>query len=618
MLDDESRQGMVPGGVQVHDTSYSLVKNFGLCPEIDKETEDYIVKSKFQDPPNHELKIFIFPCSLPDRTQCKDINQLKGKNVIYSNINKAFDDSNLKNPVSTMPEFDGVQEVDLSLQKTKYYKVRGNEIWDQRLDFLNPKKRKTYADYSLHYSDISTRDKNQVYCDPKVLDIPKQTVCKPYFSLVFKASGEKKIMLRKYPTFFGTTGEIGGTAEILILVFMMIYSWYNQHFLKKFVRKEMLQNSSSEEVKALILGSKIKEQELIKDPNKKLEKAELEEKKKKKCQKQVNKKFEEILDANIEDNESGLGLLKSLNELNILTRIFFKDRHRKLLPALVLHYQSNETRKVLSCVETKIMNNKKKLKPKNVEQSALAKLSLEEAYESLGECGVGNALEKAIDYFMKQELNPYFGKKQGRESLTDKQEEDLKSADLEAGGFTIGSKRKKDLFNNIGSCYDPQEKDNILKKNKTKKSKKKNKKQKSGEDSGRSGVSRVENPLLMHNEEKASVLEFGAKRQKRRKKKQAMGTLQSSGPINNVPDQPNPNRRAKNKYIWSQNTRPQELEIQPLGQQPFVSKSSRLVSKQPPFTQGSSKVLDLSPIKEREGVVKSMKNEEVDKFDDFL
>ena len=47
-----------------HQKSHDLVMNFGLCPEITKETKEYLVQSKILDPPHHSLKIYIFPCSL--------------------------------------------------------------------------------------------------------------------------------------------------------------------------------------------------------------------------------------------------------------------------------------------------------------------------------------------------------------------------------------------------------------------------------------------------------------------------------------------------------------------------------------------------------------------------
>ena len=332
--------------------------------------------------------------------------------------------------MSIVTEMDGIQTLDLKLHKKSFYKVRQNEIWDQRMDFFDPVLRLEYADYFLDYTDYESRDENQKHCSFDVLSVPDQTKCLPYLSYVFKATGEKRIITRKYPMFFSSLGEIGGTAEIVSLVFILLYSWYNHYFLGKYVKNQVFDDSVKNEFKSIVkeidrerVKSKVKggEAELKgSDKDKQLggglhgggdggnwkgeELLVLED------------DFEELLDSNIEENESGMDLFKNLNELKILKRILLKPRHEVLIPPLILHLKKIEriTRRMESNKKPEIMRSQVASKGKKKDSNS--KLSLHQAYKKLCISRQGSSIERLIDDFMRINLQPYFEKNKDKRS----------------------------------------------------------------------------------------------------------------------------------------------------------------------------------------------------------
>ena len=412
-----------------HKRSYDLIQNFGLCPEITKESKDYFVDSKFQDPPSYQLRVFIFPCSLPDASQCEDLSQIKDKTAVIGIVKKGFDASNLTNPVSVFPEFDGIQDFDMKIHKRSYYKLKKNEIWDQRMDFFDPKLRLEYADYALDYSDYKIRDETQKHCDYSLLLDPDQDECVPYFSYVFNGSSEKMIITRKYPMFFGSLGEIGGTAEIISLVLMMLYGWYNQYFLGEYVRGEVFDEETKKEFKAMIKMAEKGKKKGVRDSgevervgygdNQRIEQFAdyLEGRGQRESSKDSEKnnavvlesgELEGLLDSTIEERESGMRLIKILNELEALKAVLLKPRHERLIPALILHLKKIERIKIKT--RKKPITTSKILPKKLIdkENSKTSKMTLKEAYSKLSSSKHRNPLERMIDSFMKQNLKPYF------------------------------------------------------------------------------------------------------------------------------------------------------------------------------------------------------------------
>ena len=344
---------------QWHEGAREIADRFAICPELANGQDKYFVKSKDQEPPVYTLVIFVFPCSLPNASDCAPLSEFKGTELLHTNTQKAFDASNFEKPISAEIEFDGVQALDPILTKTFYYRVREVEVWDDKRDFFENSLRSRTADYFLNYRDSRTRDSSQTHCDASVLNIPYQKDCQPYFTINMESSGEKKVIVRTYPKFFMTLGEIWGTAEILILIGMVAYSKYNAHFLKKFLIEKIFDKAAILKLKRIFEPRKnsvhpelsIRKVEEVRlseylSPGMKANSLEFGQsdftRDKLEERKGDSGKINQLLDQQIEENLSGISLFKSLNELKVLSRIFFKPAHKKLLPILLLKMKERE------------------------------------------------------------------------------------------------------------------------------------------------------------------------------------------------------------------------------------------------------------------------------------
>ena len=119
-----------------HKESMDLVQALGLCPELANAKDKYFVQSKLQDPPSYSIRLFVFPCSLPNAEDCASASEFKGTQLLHTNTRKGFDVSNYENPLYTIVEFDGYEQIDPAISKVMFYKIRDNEVWDDTHDFL--------------------------------------------------------------------------------------------------------------------------------------------------------------------------------------------------------------------------------------------------------------------------------------------------------------------------------------------------------------------------------------------------------------------------------------------------------------------------------------------------
>ena len=410
--------------IQWHDETKILMDNYGLCPEMEDAEGKYFVKNKFQDSPNFTIMLFIYPCSLPNAADCASIDEFKGSQLIHTNTRKGFDASNYKQPFYTNVEFDGYEQIDPRISGYLYYKVRDNEVWDDTQDFFNKKLRAKTADYYADYRDKRMRDASQLHCDAGVLNTPQQQDCQPYFQILMTSSGEKRVIVRIYSKFFNTLGEIGGTAEILIIFCCLLYFKYNSFYLKKYIKNEVFNYKSLNEDRFLNWSNKINRIFQKKQPqslyslnsingvsqgNPKLMTRKstfgLLKRKKKEiiCHR---KKVNNLLNEQIEENFNGISLFKSLNELKILRKLFFKPRHRKLLPIILINMKERE-----KAAEPAENYAKKKIPNQSTTSEKLSpeeEISVQEAIDRLScessQSQPKSSFERAMDEFVLEHL----------------------------------------------------------------------------------------------------------------------------------------------------------------------------------------------------------------------
>ena len=219
--------------------SFQMANNFGLCPDTQLFDKRFNASGRFETPPFKTVHLVILPCSLPDRTQCKAPADLKGLTISHVISKKAFDATNYTEPVTFLPQFDGQYGLDIKNRKDVNYMLRRNKIFDSKFDFFDASLKAEYDDYYLFGTDFRERDASHVYCSKSNVEDLQSWGCEPYMVISYQATGEVKKITRTYPKLFGTLGEVGGAAEILLIVSTLIYAWYNERKLEARLRKDI-------------------------------------------------------------------------------------------------------------------------------------------------------------------------------------------------------------------------------------------------------------------------------------------------------------------------------------------------------------------------------------------
>ena len=379
--------------------------------------------------------------------------------------------------------------------------MRDYEVWDDTQDFFDKKLRTKSGGYFIDYKDDQRRTEKQLHCDAGVIDVPFQLDCPPFVSIMLDSSGEKQVTVRTYPKFFGTLGEIGGTAEILFVFVGLFYFKYNDYYLRKYIKSEVFRIESAVGLKEIFPESssgkgakrskkskdfvkvhpqgyqppanssgifpqeKVKGKEKTKgrqrgfeDGSKTGHSSSLLKSNSSKIQSKFNQKsvnLEELIDKQIEQNMSGISLCKSLNHLQILMKIFFKPRHKKLLPVILFNLLSKESKNQGEGVVVGVQPSQDD-ETVDKEGEKEEGLTMEQAYERISDrlTESRSEVEKLMDDFFLQNAPDYFKKQpkkrkkssfssgdKKQEKMTDSQsfgelktdKEDIESIDLEEG-----------------------------------------------------------------------------------------------------------------------------------------------------------------------------------------
>ena len=409
---------------QWHEQSRLLAENLGICPEIEGGQEKYFIDSKPQDPPNHMLVLNFYPCSLPNPADCASPEEFQGAEILLSKTKKAFDNSNFEKPLEAVVEFEGINIISPETSKYLFYKVRDNEVWDDTRDFFDTTLRSKSAGYYFDYRDTRKRDPGQLHCQASVLNNPYDISCRPYLALSLESSGEKQVIVRSYPKFFMVLGEIGGTAEILIMVVVLFYTRYNAYYLKRYIKNEVFRVHSSSRLREIFgPGLNFKKNRVFpRGRDFGLDEHNV-------SQSSVNVGFngglsplsprklnleqrsgkrvgsiDRLLDEEIDKNMSAISLLRRLNELEILTKIFLKAEHKKLLPVVLLNMADRES---------KSEQESGGICQEGLQLGAILNpderdMTLEQAYEKISRNEPSNEIERIVDSFILKNAPEFF------------------------------------------------------------------------------------------------------------------------------------------------------------------------------------------------------------------
>ena len=333
-----------------HD-SVGVFSDSGYCPDVNKD--EVKIEGSISQRPFKRLKVGIYPCSLPDPTQCASPIELSNSVIGMLILVRTMNLKDKKNSINSGVNSDSQFFFTLFSKTSITVYFQRNILYDNERDFSDPVIKEEFMTIEKSVSKIGTRD-GSFYCTEESIDAG---ICQPYLEIEFRSGNKLNKIERKYPTLLGTVSELGGFADLIFITFWFICFGYNQYRYNNWIREELIMKE--------LRGN---------EPTRKGEKN------KNSKSKTVD---EEAIQALIEEELDCMKLVLCMQKMSILIDAFFESHHNVLFPQTQLN-------------AAKEMMKKKKNEAKN--------MTLQEAYELLEASKPQNKIVKRIKIFFLENL----------------------------------------------------------------------------------------------------------------------------------------------------------------------------------------------------------------------
>ena len=189
--------------------------------------------------PSKMFSVRIYPCSLPDPTQCANLEELATLSIGSLVLTNFANYSDKGSPLLPAIDSDVTLPFNVAnkLRLTKYFKE--NFIYDEDMDFVEEKQTFSYIDVDRVHVTVGTRLTQSVYCSVAQIDAG---ACEPYFETESKSSAEKMVIQRKYRTFYYSVSEAGGFVDLFYYGFLGLYFFYNQWEYSRWLTGQLIKN----------------------------------------------------------------------------------------------------------------------------------------------------------------------------------------------------------------------------------------------------------------------------------------------------------------------------------------------------------------------------------------
>ena len=316
--------------------------HYGIC--LDLGTQDYHAKGKIGpsaavDAPLQGRKrqliedifdqtIFsIFPCSL--ETGCDTSHSVSDINVNFARKSPVFRSSDKAVPLTYEPDSD--ENIHFLPDFTHYFRSRlmVNEVWDSQGLFSSDRQRASYISVDSLFQSTMSRQPSKRTCSKQEIETLN---CKAYYTHSFISSGKTFKYKRSYRSIEELLGELGGLQEVVTLMFLLLYSHYNQYAAKRLLLSKVFAVHDLSPLK--FLGCRKKKTSSV-DSQKTKNSLSLEDK-------------EDIALAAIDRHLDVVSLLRELVVLKFVSLLLLRDSQKRAIPALSLIMDQSERLKIVT------------------------------------------------------------------------------------------------------------------------------------------------------------------------------------------------------------------------------------------------------------------------------
>ena len=281
----------------------------GYCAKIDPQlmTVDGGGAQLFQS----DLILELLPCTLA--TGCATKAELQEISVITLLPVASLNLSNFDTPVSNSLRHDNMYTISTGNLQAFKYKFTTTHIYDESRLFASLSKRADLHALTTPRTNNADRDSLQLSCTALSISTKQ---CTPYLRFEYSSSGSETNINRTYKGLLKTLSEIGGIVSFSYVFFFYLTLFYVRHAKRKILVGLVFDFIYSDEqiLKSTVSGSSPEDQ-----------------------RKYLEKEAFDVIKSRLDT----ITIVREINNLKVLTHMFLKDYHRKMVPlvSLALHLQ---------------------------------------------------------------------------------------------------------------------------------------------------------------------------------------------------------------------------------------------------------------------------------------
>ena len=430
------------------------------CPDFRGEQADFKVHENYETTVFRRVSISVFPCSLPDKTQCASAQELGQVKISYGYPFKVLEPSNRTHPMKSAPVMRG-SRIDIRSVEYSQQIITKNRVMDDTLSTLTPATLNLeFATMNEESLDFSGRDPSQLHCSEQQIRLRYAGGCTEYLMFEYHANKEVIITRRSYKKITTMLGEFGGLFKILTSMIFVFYGLYSMRKVKtelgnlifgedktsRTVLKRLVEADDSHTFRLAL--SKITEHPEVEGIQDEKSSHKLEIKGSSTSSKGPS--MEDLVQSLVKKRSRVDDLMKKLGLLDLIEKALLSDSEKTLLPLVLLkaeksEFNREEEEKISSKGENLfkkknlVKNNKNRIFLKKKATNLAPGQKFKEAYEDLVSQNPDCKFSQIIKEYMISKLEGTFSTKPGifeEEKIQKKIQISSKNEDEEENRFT--------------------------------------------------------------------------------------------------------------------------------------------------------------------------------------
>lgn len=301
-------------------------------------SDSLTIKGSLDSTNSKYVSIKIKPCTLG--SSCKPSSELADLSFAMVMPAVSIEHQNYYSPLKKQSQISTRHWLLSSMTQRHSILTRANVIKDYSGVWLSWSD--AFKAHELHDLDLALRERNSAHTTCTDSNLHDNSACMAYHEIAVGGSNVVFTTKRVYPYLFQQFAVFGGLNNLLAILFIMIYSRYNEKVKENLILKHVF--GFIEEIEVLKGARKNENQQELRNPGRKCFCL---------CKRKVltpeetaHQQLKQSALMNMRDNLNILNIVKELNHLKVLCNFFFKSRHSKVASFLELGiYQRNRFEK---------------------------------------------------------------------------------------------------------------------------------------------------------------------------------------------------------------------------------------------------------------------------------